>query len=269
MNRIVFILAVLILFSCDEEKINKELMTVDSDLLIVEGVLTNEKKNHKIKLSHPHQALNGTDEPVSGALVTIIEGNEKVYTASEIPVGSGNYFTEEMTAVFGKVYILLIQNDGKEFFAVAGSVPVEPMGEFQYYKAGDELYSLQFNDSGESPNYVDYYISWTDTPSCQAGDLCEGRLVYYDLKTIDVNSLFKPDKEDFLFPANSIVVRRKYSVSPGYKTFLRSVLSETEWRGGIFDVQRANVPTNLSEGATGYFAVSTVLSDTTIIVEKP
>ncbi|MEP2668410.1 MAG: DUF4249 family protein [Cyclobacteriaceae bacterium] len=269
MNRIVFLLIALVLFSCDEEKINKELMTVDSDLLVVEGVLTNEKKNHKIKLSHPHQTLNGNDEPVSGAVVTIIEGNEKVYEATEVPAGSGNYFTEEMTAVFGKLYVLYIQNDGKDYFAVAGSVPVEPMGEFQYYKVGDDLYSLQFADSGESPNYVDYYISWANTPSCQTEDLCEGRLVYYDLKTIDVNSLFKPDKEDFLFPANSIVVRRKYSVSNGYKTFLRSVLSETEWRGGVFDVQRENVPTNLSAGATGYFAVSTVLSDTTIIAEKP
>jgi hypothetical protein len=47
------------------------------------------------------------------------------------------------------------------------------------------------------------------------------------------------------------------------------VLSETEWRGGAFDVQRENVPTNLSKGAIGFFAVSTVLSDTTIITEKP
>lgn len=268
MNRFVIYLMLLILFSC-EERMDKPLKAIDSDLLIVEAVLTNEKMSHKIKLSHPYQESNGNDMPASGANVVVIEGNEKVYNAVESPQGSGDYYTDEMTAVFGKQYLLFIQYAGKEFFAVAGSVPVEPMAELQYHKAGDGLYQLQLNDSGESPNYIDYHVSWAGTPECQMEALCEGRLIYYDLKTIDVNSLFKPDKEDFLFPVNSIIIRRKYSVSPDYKTYLRSVLSETEWRGGIFDVQRENVPTNLSNGAVGFFAVSTVLSDTTIITEKP
>ena len=43
------------------------------------------------------------------------------------------------------------------------------------------------------------------------------------------------------------------------------MLSETEWRGGLFDVKRANVITNLSEGAVGFFAVSTVVTDTTTV----
>ncbi|MEQ8364747.1 MAG: DUF4249 family protein [Cyclobacteriaceae bacterium] len=269
MNRFFIYLTLIFIFSCNEEKIDKPLKTTDTDLLVVEAVLTNEKMNHRIKLSRPYQELNGNNEPASGANVVVIEGNEKVYVTVESPVGSGNYFTEEMTAVFGKQYLLFIQFEGKEFFAVAGSVPVEPMPELEYNEAEGGLYRLQLNDSGEGPNYVDYHVSWAGTPECQTGALCEGRLVYYDLKTIDVNSLFKPDKEDFLFPANSVVVRRKYSVSSGYKTFLRSVLSETEWRGGAFDVQRENVPTNLSAGGIGFFAVSTVLSDTTIIVEKP
>ncbi|MFZ1807513.1 MAG: DUF4249 family protein [Cyclobacteriaceae bacterium] len=269
MSRFVIYLSLLILFSCNEEKIEKPLMSIDSDLLVVEAVLTNEKMNHRIKLSHPYQELNGSSMPATGANVVVIEGNEKVYGAIESPVGSGNYYTEEMTAVFGKQYLLFIQYGGKDFFAAARSIPVEPMPDLQYNRVSDGLYGLQLNDSGGSPNYVNYFVSWVGTPACQAEALCEGRLVYYDLKTIDVNALFKPDKEDFLFPVNTIVIRRKYSVSPGYKTFLRSVLSETEWRGGVFDVQRENVPTNLSEGAVGFFAVSTVLSDTVIITEKP
>ncbi|MEQ8425482.1 MAG: hypothetical protein RIA63_12280, partial [Cyclobacteriaceae bacterium] len=71
------------------------------------------------------------------------------------------------------------------------------------------------------------------------------------------------------FPENAVVIRKKFSVSPGYQSFLRSILSETEWRGGVFDVQRANAATNLTEGAIGYFAVSTVVTDTTIVVKKP
>ncbi len=254
----------IILLSC-EEQIDKPLTSITPDILVVEATLTNQKINHKIKLTHPYASLNGQATPATGASVFIFEGLAKTYNASEIPIGSGEYYTEELTAVFGKVYTLYIVYKGKEFFAQSGSVPVEPMNPLQYTQAGNGLYQLVLNESGSDPNYIDHTISWKNTVVCLPGEACEGRVVYYDLKSIDVNELFKPDSKEFLFPLNTIVIRRKYSVSPGYKSYLRSVLSETAWRGGVFDVQRANAKGNLSDGATGYFAVATVISDTTII----
>jgi hypothetical protein len=55
-------------------------------------------------------------------------------------------------------------------------------------------------------------------------------------------------------------------MNEAHAAFIRTLLSETEWRGGLFDVQPGNVQTNLSEGAVGYFAVSTVVGDSTIIL---
>jgi hypothetical protein len=137
------------------------------------------------------------------------------------------------------------------------------------YQREVDQYSLALTARGNDPNYIDYAISWNKTPACVSGADCEAKIVFYDLKTIDVNEIYKPKKADFTFPLNSLVIRRKYSVSPAYRSFLRSVLSETEWRGGVFDVQRANATTNLSEGAIGFFAISTVVSDTTLIIAKP
>lgn len=267
-HRFVILVFSLSIFSC-EEQLEKPLNTINSDLLVVEAVLTNEKLNHKITLSHPYQTINGTSFPASGATMYVIEGSSTVYNVTEFPVGSGEYYTDELTAVFGKVYTLLIQYKGKSFVAQSYSVPVEPLGPFEYQRASNDLYQLIISDFGGEPNYVDYTIIWKFTPSCQTGESCQGRIVHYDLKTIDVNELFKPDQTDFAFPLGSVVIRKKYSVSPDYKSFLRSVLSETEWRGGVFDVQRTNPITNLSNGAIGYFAVSSVVADTTIIVEKP
>lgn len=264
----VHIIILCLIFSC-EERIEKPLQTVDPDLLVVEAVLTNENRNHKITLTHPYQLLNGSAKAASGATVFIVEGKNTVYNAIESPAGSGEYYSDKLTAVFGRLYTLLIQYRGKSFIAQSGSVPVEPLTPLQYQRASENYYRLLINDSGGESNYVDHSISWSNTPLCLAGNPCEGRVVYYDLKTIDVNAIFKPDQTDFVFPEGTVVVRRKYSVSPGYKIFLRSLLSETEWRGGLFDVQRANVTTNLSDGAIGYFAVSSVVSDTTIIVKKP
>lgn len=258
----------MVVFSC-EERIDMPLQTINSDLLVVEAVLTNENQNHKITLSHPHQSINGVPTPASGATIYIVEGNSVVYNAVEFPSGSGVYYTEELVAVFGKPYTLLIQYQGKNFTAQSSSVPVEPLPPFQYESAADDYYRLIINNSGSDPNYVDYKLAWNNTSFCQAGGLCSGRIVHYDLKTIDVNELFKPDQADFVFPEGSVVIRKKYSVGSGYKNFLRSVLSETSWRGGVFDVQRANATSNLSGGAIGYFAVCSVVSDTTIITKKP
>ena len=89
---------------------------------------------------------------------------------------------------------------------------------------------------------------------------------YYTLESIDVNQIFKPDQNNNQFPAGSIVLRKKYSMSENQQEFYRTFLSETQWRGSPFDIQKGNVATNLSEGAIGFFAVSTVVSDTTVIV---
>ena len=251
------------LASCEEE-VGVTLQPAANNYLVVEGVLTNENVRHLIRLSLPYSGINGTPQPATGAAITISEG-ANVYTLTETPAGSGLYYTDSMIAVVSTTYRLDIQYKGKSYFAEDSSVPVEPLGPLEYQRGSDTLmYTIVFNKSGTTPNYVQYEIDWTNTSFCISGQ-CRGEVYFYDLKTTDVNEIFKPSKAEFDFPPGSAVVRRKYSASPGYQAFLRGVLSETEWRGGIFDVERANAPTNLSDGAIGYFAVSTVVSDSTVI----
>lgn len=250
------------IFSC-EEAVDRPIAAKDTGLLVVEGVITNERKNHNITLTLPYKTQNGVAPPATGALLKLSVDSIS-YHLTEFPQGSGKYYTPVMRAVTGKTYTLTIEYMGKRYTAKDGSVPVEPLNKLQYQKTGDQ-YSLLYHPTGSTSNFIEYAISWKNTAACLSDSTCEGKIVYYDLKTIDVNELFKPLKENFTFPPNSIVVRKKYSVSQAYKVFLRGMLSETEWRGSLFDIDRANVPTNLSQGAAGFFAVSTVVSDTTII----
>ncbi len=266
-KKVTSLLFIYLLLTACEEAVQRPLFIESSNLLVVVGIITNEKLNHWISISFPSASQNSNRSPVSGAVLKIMDGNTE-YLVTEFPVGSGNYFTEEMRAVFGKSYTLSIQFQGKEYLAQDSPVPVEPLQILNYEKVDDQ-FRLEVSDAGQDPNFVDHSISWSGTPSCISGTNCEGKIVFYDLKTVDVNEIYKPKLADFTFPLNAIIIRKKYSVSPAYRSFLRSVLSETEWRGGIFDVQRANATTNLSEGAIGFFAVSTVVSDTTLIVDKP
>lgn len=266
--KILFLVLLPFLFTACEERIDIPLQSEVTNLLAVEGILTNENINHKIKISFPYQPMNGTSQPVSGALVTIQEDNSTPSALTEFPVASGEYYTPVFRAVVGSVYTLKIQYQGKEYSAQDSSVPVEPLIALDYKRVKDE-YELDLYPNGQSANYIGHDILWKNTPACLAIDGCDGRIVYYDLKTIDVNEIYKPAKAEFLFPVGSTIIRKKHSASAAYRAFLRSVLSETEWRGGVFDVNRANATTNLSTGAIGFFAVTSVVSDTTIIVEKP
>lgn len=266
-TRVSFLIVISLFFAC-EERIDIPIQSKDTELLVVEGVLTNENINHKVKLTLPYQSMYGKATPASGAVVLVVEGNSKIHTLYEQPAGSGEYYTPTFRAVFGPVYTLYILYQGKEYVAQDSSAPVEPLTPLDYRRVNDE-YTLVIGESGENANYIDHSISWKNTPACLPESSCEGRIVFYDLKSIDVNEIAKPGKTEFLFPAGTTIIRKKYSVSAAYRSFLRSVLSETEWRGGVFDVDRVNATTNLSAGAIGFFAVTTVVSDTTLIVEKP
>lgn len=250
----------LFVFAACEEPFNDAPLTTPTELVAVEAVLTNELVAQKILLAYPYQQLNGTSMPATGALVQVVEGTSVVYTFTENPLQPGEYISPPFRAVFGEVYTLFIQLKGISYFAQDSSTPVEPLTPLQY-QAVDNQFELIMNQSGSNAYYIDHTITWQENNSpCTT---CVGRVVFYDLKSIDVNEIFKPRKKTFLFPVNSTIIRRKHSVSAAYRTFLRSMLSETEWRGGIFDVDRANVATNLSAGATGFFAVTTVVGDTT------
>lgn len=255
--------------SC-EERISWPRSSEQLTVIAVEGVLTNENINQVIKISLPCQDMNGTPAPVSGATVEVSDGST-TFGFAESPPLSGEYYSVKMRAVFGKTYTLHIHVNGKDFYAQDHSVPVEPLNPISYQKSGSDStrYKLNFSESGSGANYVVHELDWQGKASCVASQTCTATLVYYDLKTIDVNEVFKPAKEELFFPAGTTIIRRKFSVSAAYQEFLRTVLSETEWRGSVFDVQRANATTNFSEGAIGFFAVATVLSDTTVVVEKP
>lgn len=248
-----------------EEQFNWPLNNSDTDLIVVEAVLTNENKNHLIKLTRPYTEQNQIPEPVSGAFVVILT-NADTIVATETPPSSGLYYTDSMQAVIDKIYILAIQYNGKLFYAGAVQQPVEPLDSFEAVEISEGVYTINFKESGEDPNYIKYNLDWQNVGNCPDIIDCKAKQIYYDLKNIDVNKQFKPDQEIVYFPAGTVIIRRKYSVSSRYREYLRGMLSETAWRGGIFDAFPANAATNLSEGAVGFFAVSTVVTDTIIIM---
>lgn len=253
-----WLIPILSLLTYCEETFDWDTNNQEKSLLVVEGLLTNEKKRHQVKLSLTRNQLTATPEFVDDAFVFINDGDTTIRLTKD-PDLSGVYRTDSMRAVFGKVYTLFIVHDQKEYFSISASAfgaPIEPL--ITTETADGQL--AFFYQESLSPSMTELEIWWPDNPQANEPDV---RAYYYTLDVIDINKVFAPDKEDIIFPRGSRVVRKKFSLTQNHQDFLRSVLSETDWRGGLFDVAPGNVRTNLSEGAVGYFAVSMVGVDIT------
>jgi len=268
MNKIWFYtIMVAVLLGC-EEATDWPIDAKTNDLIVVEALITNELKQHTVRLSRTIAEINNEPEAVSGATVAVLV-DDVPYLFVEFPQGSGVYYSDSVQAVINRAYRLYISYAGKEYFADAAMIPVAPLQPLSYRLVDQEhgLYAIDFQDSNE-PSMKEYWISWGHLPEFKDQPIEEtlARTFHYTLSSIDVNQSFKPEQEPVIFPAGSVVLRRKYSLSGEHEAFVRSFLIETEWRGSVFDVQQGNVRTNLSEGAIGFFAVSTAIGDTTFIV---
>jgi len=261
------ITACFILATACEEKIDWRLDSGDELLLIVEGSITNQKKAHEVRLSLPAREINGEMEPVSGALVSISDG-DTVYNLTEEPDSSGLYYTAaDVQGVYGKVYTLSIEAEGYTFTASASMDAVTSFQSISTFKAGDdpELYRLFIAESSE-PAVVRLELDWSGVPGYDTLPDAENHAViyHYTFDAIDVNEMFPARTDQVLFPPGTEIYAEKWSVSKDYENYLRGMLSETTWNGGVFDVKAGNPESNLSAGATGYFNASTVITYSTV-----
>ena len=253
--------------SCTE-KIDWELKYDQEPFLVVEGKITDEVKSHEVRLTRPEYEMNGSPEPVSGAVVEINDGRE-IHPLNEDPLRPGIYLTaRDFAGEVKKGYQLRIRYGNLRVTAVAFMRAVTPFQHMRPRRVQKEplLYELSISES-DQPAIVRLEMDWSHLPGYDTLPEAETRalICHYTLGSVDVNRIFAPESEHVKFPPGTIVFREKESVSPAYEEFLRGMLSETDWRGGVFDVLPGNTRTNLSVGALGYFTAASVIRDTVVI----
>lgn len=257
----------LLLLSCDEQ-IDWELKFQEEDILVVEGMISSEAGPHKVKLTRPLYEMNGSPEAVSDARVEIFDGRIS-HLLPEDPDRPGIYKTDSLfAAVLNSYYQLRILHENKRITAVTFMREVSPFQHMNVYPVQSDppLLEAYISDS-EEPSIVRLELDWSHVPGYEdVPDSSTHALIYhYSLNGVDVNKMFKPPQEHVRFPPGTIVKRQKESVNPWYAEFLRGILSETDWRGGMFDVLPGNARTNMEGEAIGYFTAADVLRDTIVI----
>jgi hypothetical protein len=258
----------LLLGSCTE-KIDWNLDYQEEEAIVVEGKLTDEAKQHEVRLSRPVYEINGTPEPISGAVVEINDGR-MLHPLQEDPALPGTYLTGSgFAGEVNRGYQLRIGTGNRRYTAIAFMHDVTPFQFMRLLKVQEEppLYEAYISDSNDGPSIVKMALDWSHVPGYETLPYEENHAViyHYTLNSVDVNRIFSPEREHVYFPAGTIVYREKESVSREYAEFLRGMLSETDWRGGVFDVLPGNARTNLSEGALGYFTAAAVIRDTVVV----
>jgi len=258
----------LCLLSCTE-KIEWDLKYQEEELIVVEAKITNEIKQHEVKLTRPVFEINSIPERVTGAEVEINDGRT-IHPLTEDLSRPGIYLTApEFAGEVKRGYQLRIRYRGKKINAVAFMREVTPFQFMRPFPVQNDpiLYEVYVSNSDDGPAIIRMELDWSHVPGYDtlSEDENHALIYHYTLNSLDVNRIFSPDREHVRFPPGTIVFREKESVSREYEEFLRGVLSETDWRGGVFDVLPGNARTNLGEGAVGYFTAAEVIRDTVVI----
>jgi hypothetical protein len=258
-EKTIALLFVLLLSSCVKEA-DWPLQDVPVTQLFIDGILTDQAGKQTIRITFAVKNLNDTVIPVIGANA-LISNEDSTFQLAEEPAGNGQYSTEpNFVAVPGKNYTLLVFYQGKVY---SGKTPMEPgqfFDAFLYSRDDDNgLYHVDWVASAfatEDPAMWEILLDWSEVPGYTGMDSTKTRvrMLFYTLPTLDVSQVFAPRVEQIYFPAGTIVTERRYSLTASYAEYIREVLLETSWQGGLFSSAPATVTTNMSAGAAGFFA---------------
>jgi hypothetical protein len=257
---------ILFSFSC-EKKYDWEPTKLSKSEIVIEAHLTNERKSHQIRLTSVYQNINGSPILISGADVKVYyQDTFCIFTELD----SGIYYSDSsFQTIIQQEYFLKVSLNDNEYEASSFSIPVLGLDSLQYEMTNDSLYRISNISSGISAEEVMYEIraDWSHLPGNDTLPFNDVNALWYEytLSSIDEHQIFSASKQDVKFPLGAIVIIKKYSLTPDHSAFIRGLLSETDWRGSAFDVAPANLPTNITGGALGFFGVSSVIVDTTII----
>lgn len=273
---LILLYGMLIFVSCTEY-VDINLNTDENSYLVVEGSITNEYKKHSVRLTHTASYFdNKKAQAVQNATIRL-SGNEKSYTYTETD-SAGVYLSPRFSAAEEQIYRLDIElENGKTYFAetyLKKKVPIDSIMTTPLYMhpwSGNKGYDIIIffdEPAGRGDAYIwDLFIDnklVTDT----LRDKQFLTDINFDGKPIKNLDVFWLRDKDFDADTLDLMVRMQ-RVEEEYFDFIIGLFLETDFRGGMFDGPPANVKTNMSDGAIGYFyAAGTSMASIKLIRES-
>lgn len=276
LNVLVIVLITIGLASCSE-KIDFELNNEENSRLVVEGSITDQQKAHSVRLTRTSSYYENQPAPTeTGATVSITDGT----TTFPLTESSPGFYETDTTVqgVVGNTYTLNITTkDAESYTASSILAPVSTIDTVLYHfvdqigNAGVQEVGYELLHFGPEPLGLGNNYMWLT--------YVNDTLVTKEIKNIMfVNDEFVDGNyilgfgfyviQRTLAPTDTLNVKvEMHSISRDYYEFLFSAMLETTWRGSLFDGPPANVPSNVDNGALGFFRASAVSSINIKVVE--
>lgn len=233
--------------------------------LVADAIITNENTDQVIYLYQTHNRLNDERIAVTNAQITLSYKQSHYIFKEEIP---GKYVHPPIQLHFDSTYQLIISVQNISDTAIAVPTISTELYGYNTQKI-DSLFSYEITEGDPFDKLLhmtQVHYNWKSSPEfCTYYGSCEAIQYFYDLNNIDVVKEFGPNIQNIFFPSGTIITRKQFGLSNAHANFLRSFLIETDWRGGLFDMEQASPPTNFKHGTLGWFAVCDVKSDTILI----
>ncbi|MFT4682894.1 MAG: hypothetical protein ACJAU0_001915 [Flavobacteriales bacterium] len=275
-SKILFFALTALFFASCTERIDLDLNDQDGKRLVVEGWFTDEEKQHEVELTWTTSFfLNEAAPRVQGALVNITDGETTWDLTESAP---GIYLTPEVAGIPSTTYTINIEVEGENYTASSFMRPVAPIDSLhvreldpfeEFGFPGDPYYSVRLWTQ-ELPGTGDRYMWITYVNGESVRDTLR-ELTFVDDELYD--GAYVEDLEiDYLeieseATLGDTVFIEQYNIGEAAYDIFIGIMNETEWNGGLFDAPPANVETNLSNGALGYWGAAGVSTKSTIIAE--
>lgn len=262
MYRIFIFASVLLTFtSCFQERIELDYNVDENKKLVITSWISTLDDPQFVSVSQTVNYLGAyTPAGVSGAIVSIAD-ELQTYTLTEKEQGQ-YHLPADWVARVGDIYQLTVQYDGKEYTASHQMRPGVEIENPRYQIAQDDefidslkIYETAFDFQelpGEGDAYygIDYIKGSPAKDSLYNGSYADDRFLdglYFEEIVLS--------EDDRYFQIGDTVVVDFYSIGVETSDHLQEIENEI-FRGSPFDAPPANVKTNISGGAVGYFLVA-------------
>lgn len=274
MKKITYNLLILLVITSCTERLDLDYSDTGSSKLIVDGRITTDTMAHTVHLNRTVDYSAEDLLPEIGASVSILEGENLISLTETSP---GVYQTD--STVFGKTgttYQLQITlSNGEEYHAETKINAVSTIDSIRFVResfsfTNNDFYLLYFYGQ-EPPERGNFYF-WNlylndslyndtiDEARFESDDFVNGQYIFdFDIYWVDVEKV----QWD-----TTTVTLEMLSIPEDYNIYLIELFSETSWRGGPFDPTPANVTTNISNGAIGFFYGAAITRKTITYIKQ-
>ncbi|KFF11355.1 hypothetical protein IW15_16565 [Chryseobacterium soli] len=265
-NTFFIIVSLFLLTSCEKE--------IDLDLadksgnIVIEGNITDQPGPYYVKITKSVAFTQNNQYPaVTGAQVILSDNTGQTETLQY--VGDGKYRTSTFTAVTGRTYTLKVQAEGKQYTAqstMPAAVNFDGLTQDSFVFGGVTTYTLLpvFTDPAALGNRYLFNFTVNNKPKKTFEVFSDN----VNNGLVNQRPLFLPNDDSSdadavkVVPGDTIHVEMQ-CIDNNIFTFYSALLQITGDNGG--GVTPSNPPSNVSNGALGYFSAHTTSTKNFVI----